>query len=159
MLKPLLLSASALVALLVAVLGAAELLHWRYRRLRRARRDDTADGFVAHFRADAVSREVALAVRAHFAQVTGLADFPVRPTDDLLGTYNLAAEDVQDAVAVIASEVECAPPRALPHDEWLAVHTVADLVGVVHRLRRAVEVGHATARGRAAARAGVQRAG
>ncbi|CAA9495980.1 MAG: hypothetical protein AVDCRST_MAG38-2910 [uncultured Solirubrobacteraceae bacterium] len=154
MLKPLLLSASALVALVVAVLGAAELLHWRYRRLRRARRADTAAAFAAHFRADAVSDEVALAVRAYFAQVTGLADFPVRPSDDLLGTYNLATEDVQDAVAVIASEVECAPPRALPRDEWRTVHTVADLVGVVHRLRRAVEVGQAAARGRAAARAG-----
>ena len=159
MLKPILLSASALVALLVAVLGAAELLHWRYRRLRRARRDDTADGFAAHFRADAVSPEVALAVRAYFAQVTGLADFPVRPSDDLLATYNLAAEDVQDAVAVIASEVECAPLAALPRDDWRAVHTVADLVGVVHRLRRAVEVGHAASRGRGAVLGGVQRAG
>ena len=160
MLKPLLLSASALVALLVAVLGVAELTHWRYRRLRRTRRDDTARGFSSHFRADDVAEDVALAVRSYFGHVTGLADFPVRPGDDLLATYELAAEDVRDAVAVIASTVECAPLGAVQPDEWAAVRTVGDLVLLVHRLHRAAEFGRAAGRASGVgARLGSKRAG
>ena len=140
-----------ITAAVVVALAAGELFRVRYKRLARQRRGDTFRTLASSFRDAELHPEALSATQSYFDQITGVRNFPVWPEDSLFEVYGLAYEDVNDAVAIIASTLDCRPddaPAAARVDE----PTVQGLVFAVERLRlasrgRGASYGRALARG------------
>ena len=140
-----------IAAAVVAALAAGELFGVRYRRMARQRRQQTHRTLEHSFRDSAVHPDVVAATQSYFDQITGVRDFPVRIEDDLLAVYGLAREDVNDAVAIIASTLDCTPSADRMAHGQTGEHTVDELVGAVQHVylgARATSVARARAIGR-----------
>jgi hypothetical protein len=120
------------------VLLAGELLvvpqRWRAWRRRRApfRPLPSALGDLG------VDAAVGRAAERYFVHVTGVADYPVRPDDELFADYGLTREAVEDALAVIGSAADCATVPGLARVPVSGIRTVADLALAVQVMHEAI---------------------
>lgn len=141
-----------IAAATVTALAAAELFQVRYRRMARERRRGAYRTLHDSFRAGGVQADVVAATQSYFDQITGVRDFPVRVEDGLLAVYGLAREDVNDAVAIIASTLDCVAPADRGDASRAGEQTVEELVGAVQRVYLGARAATA-ARARSAMRA------
>jgi hypothetical protein len=134
-----LLVAAGVVLLVGELLSVPQ--RWRARRRRRAPYRPLPSAL-----ADlGVDPAVGQAVERYFVHITGVADYPVRPDDALFGDYGMPREEVEDALAVIASAADCATVPGLARTPVSSLRTVADLALAVQLLHEAI---HAPARRR-----------
>ena len=141
-----------IAAAAVTALAAAELFQVRYRRMAQERRRGPHRTLETSYRGGSVHPDVVAATQSYFDQITGVRDFPVRVEDGLLAVYGLAREDVSDAVAIIASTLDCVPPRDTGDGSRTGEQTVEELVSAVQRVYLGARAATA-ARARSAMRA------
>jgi hypothetical protein len=140
-----------IAAAVLVAMAAGELFRVRYKRLARQRRRETFRTLAGSFHDGDVDPDVLTAAQSYFDQITGVRAFPARPEDGLFEVYGLTREDVQDAVAIIASAVDCQLGDAPAAMGRVTDPTVDGLVRTVHRLRAAsrerVAIRHGAAAG------------
>jgi len=109
----------------------------RQRRLMQDRGSYTRAEFAAFFTARGIPQQIADEVWDALAAVAAVQDFRPKPEDDLVKTFGLADEDLdEDIVLPMLERCGCRIPSADEVSRMKPLQTVGDLVEFIARMRR-----------------------
>jgi hypothetical protein len=119
---------------------AVRMFQWpflgRQRRLMRDRGSYTRADFAAFFTARGVPQQITDEVWNALVAEAAVEDFRPKPEDDLIKTFGLADEDLdEDVVLPLLERCGCRIPAADEVSALGPVATVGDLVGFIARLK------------------------